>query len=365
MNRFLFSRRKHKCQSAPSAPGISRRRLLWGASLAAVALPGLGVIGCDWRGDDAQTPGPEGMEHGAMGHGGGVGTITPELIAAAADAKLDYFDPALPSAPADGQLSLDWRSQETALRIDEQTVIAAWTFQRNAPGPIVHCRVGDRINFQLTNESLMPHSMDFHAARIDPRTAFAPLAQGQTGAYAFTPQRAGAFLYHCGTPPALLHIGAGMYGAIIVSPRRPLPPAREFVLVQGEYYLTPPSGPVRGMDFARMLSATPDAVVFNGRPDLYMRTPIRVPRGQRVRFWVVNAGPTLPCAFHVVGEQFDTVYIGEPGVSAIHGVQTFAVPPGGGMGFELVCDIPGEFMFMNHAMAFGQKGAMGRLIVEG
>ncbi len=79
---------------------------------------------------------------------------------------------------------------------------------------------------------------------------------------------------------------------------------------------------------------------------------------------VVAAGPTLPCLFHVVGEQFETVYIGQPPDSAIRGVQTWSVPAGGGMGFDLMCDNTGTFPFVNHAMGHGQKGAMGLLVVE-
>ena len=31
------------------------------------------------------------------------------------------------------------------------------------------------------------------------------------------------------------------------------------------------------------------------------------------------------------------------------------------MCFELVCDVPGEFRFVNHAFGHGQKGAIGYL----
>jgi len=79
---------------------------------------------------------------------------------------------------------------------------------------------------------------------------------------------------------------------------------------------------------------------------------------------VVAAGPTAGCAFHVVGEQFDTVYIAAPPASPLHGVQTFEVPAGGGMIFELMADVAGEFPFVNHAFGHGQKGAIGILVVE-
>jgi nitrite reductase (NO-forming) len=206
--------------------------------------------------------------------------------------------------------------------------------------------------------------MDFHAAQIDPRVAFRSVPQGQSITFTFRPKWAGAFMYHCGTGPVLMHIGAGTYGAIIVSPREPLPPAKEFVLVQSEFYLGDAANGIRPFSFDKMLSTLPDYMAFNGRPNQYINDPIRVKVGDRVRFWVVNCGPTHSSAFHVVGEQFDTMYLGAPPGTPIRGVQTWDVPPGGGMCFELVCDVPGEFPFVNHGFGHAQKGAIGFLIVE-
>ena len=84
--------------------------------------------------------------------------------------------------------------------------------------------------------------MDFHAAQINPKTAFRSVAKGETVSFTFKPKWAGAFLYHCGTAPVLMHLGSGMHGAIIVSPREPLPPAKEFVIVQSELYLADAPG---------------------------------------------------------------------------------------------------------------------------
>jgi nitrite reductase (NO-forming) len=161
-----------------------------------------------------------------------------------------------------------------------------------------------------------------------------------------------------------MHLGAGMFGAIIVDPPTPLPPAKEFVLVQNEFYLDAAVNGVQPFAYNKMLATSPDYVAFNGRPGQYQAEPIRVKRGDRVRFYVVDAGPTVPCAFHVVGEQFDTVYLGAPPTSAIHGVQTYNVAAGGGMVFDLMADIEGEFPFVNHGFGHGQKGAIGMLAVE-
>jgi len=272
--------------------------------------------------------------------------------------------PELPPIPAGSVQRLHWHARQVLVRISDDTVVAAWTFEGDVPGPFVHTRVGDTVEFTLTNDADVPHSMDFHAAQIDPKTAFRSVVKGESVTFTFKPKYAGAFMFHCGTAPVLMHIGSGMYGAIIVSPAQPLPPAKEFVLVQSEFYLAEAAAGVRAFDYQKMLSTLPDFVCFNGRPNQYIKDPIRVKLGDRVRFWLVNAGPTHPCHFHVVGEQFDTVYLGAPPGSPVRGVQTWDVSPGGGMCFELQCDVAGEFPFVNHGFGHGQKGTIGILVVE-
>jgi nitrite reductase (NO-forming) len=359
----------------------TRRDFIARASALGVALPAMGaaITGCT-------TPGQDGADSARAGtaarQSGGqrVEDVSnpssradsvhrgphPTTTSATGSANVAYrrYDPTLPPLPAARTQRIHWRAQEVPVRVSTDTVVAAWTFEGDVPGPIVRCRVGDTIEFTLTNEGQVPHSMDFHAAQVDPAVAFRSVAKGQSVSYTFKPRYAGAFLYHCGTSPVLMHIGSGMVGAIIVDPPSPLPPAKEFVLVQSEFYLEEAQNGIRPFDYSKMLATLPDLVAFNGRPGQYMTEPIVVQRGDRVRFYVVDAGPTVPCAFHIVGEQFETVYLGAPPTSAIHGVQTFNVPAGGGMIFELVADVPGEFPFVNHGFGHGQKGAVGILKVE-
>ena len=383
--------------SDPNVPRLSdlvaptdRRAFLARASALSLAIPGLGVSlaacgpGGLGRGDSAQG-GRGGTASAGVGgadslrlhnsnskldsavlerapHGNS--SATPGATQGAGSAAFRRYDPALPPLPQGGRLQLHWHAREVPLRITNDTVVAAWTFEGDVPGPVVHCRVGDTVEFTLTNDVVVPHSMDFHAAQIDPKEAFRSVTKGQSVTFTFKPKWAGAFMYHCGTAPVLMHIGSGMYGAIIVSPREPLPAAKEFVLVQSEFYLADTANGVRAFDYNKMLATMPDFVAFNGRPNQYIKEPIRVKVGDRVRFWLVNAGPTHPCNFHVVGEQFDTTYLGAPPGAPIRGVQTWAVAPGGGTCFELLCDVVGEFPFVNHGFGHGQKGAIGFLVVE-
>ena len=362
----------------PPATPTTRRRFLGQASLSLV-FGGAALAACREEGaepgaeaarvaSDSLDPGGfanansrlDSALHKDPAHGT-LSTVPP----GAALPELRRYDPALPPLSSQRTLRLNWRAQEVPVRISSETVVAGWTFEGDIPGPIVHCRVGDTVEFTLTNEGMVPHSMDFHAAQIDPMQAFRSVTRGQSVRFTFTPRWAGAFMYHCGSAPVLMHIGAGMYGALIVSPATPLPPAREFVLVESEFYLgAADANGIRPFDYTKMLSTQPDFLAFNGRPLQYVQDPIRVRRGDRVRFWLVNCGPTHSCAFHVVGEQFDTVYLGAPPGSPVRGVQTWDVAAGGGMCFELLCDIAGEFPFVNHGFGHGQKGAIGFLVVE-
>jgi nitrite reductase (NO-forming) len=141
-------------------------------------------------------------------------SATHEATEHAAQATYHRIDPALPPLPAGNRLQLHFHAREAPVRVSDDLVVAAWTFDGDIPGPMVHCRVGDTVEFTLTNDADIPHSMDFHAAQIDPKVAFRSVIKGQSVTYTFKPRWAGVFMYHCGTAPVLMHIGSGMYGAI-------------------------------------------------------------------------------------------------------------------------------------------------------
>lgn len=240
----------------------------------------------------------------------------------------------------------------------------AWTFDGHVPGPMLRATVGDTIDFTLVNRAPMPHSMDFHAAEIAPSRAYVNVMPGDSLHYRYVARVAGAFLYHCGTAPVAMHIANGMYGALIVDPKRPRPPAREFVLVQSEFYSQKAGGPdstVLALDWQKLLGQAPDYVTFNGRSAQYATAPIVVPPRAPLRLYVVNAGPNRVSAFHVVGAIFDHVYLDSSVTPSLSGVQTVDVPVGGGAVFEVRLAEPGEYPFVSHAFADATKGAVGVL----
>ncbi len=278
-------------------------------------------------------------------------------IGAARDARL----PALtPGASVDVQIAATDHSVEIASGVQYQ----AWTFDDAVPGPTIHVRQGQTVNVTFTNHGTMQHSLDFHAAMTPPSLHYVDLQPGESITYSFVAEVAGAFLYHCGTPPVLLHIGNGMYGALIVDPATPLPPADDsYVLVQGEWYTQQVSGAVMGPSYEKMLVERPDEVVFNGAAFQYRDHPLTATPGGRVRVYFVNAGPNLASSFHVIGAIFDAVYPDGDPAHALNGVSTYLVGPGAGAVFDLVIPEAGEYPFVDHNMAHAVIGAAGILAV--
>ena len=245
------------------------------------------------------------------------------------------------------------------IQIDSGVTYDAWTFGGRVPGPVIRVTQGDTVDFTLVNQAPMPHSLDFHAAEIAPTRAYVNLMPHDSLHYRFVARVPGAFMYHCGTAPVALHIANGMYGAIIVDPRGGRPPAREFVFVQSEFYTQTLADSTRAIDWGKLLDLAPDYVVFNGRAAEYAKHPIKVAVGERLRMYVVNAGPNRWSAFHVVGAIFDRAYLDGSLAHPLEGVQTVSVPVGGGAIFEARLVEPGTYPFVSHAFADATKGAVG------
>jgi uncharacterized cupredoxin-like copper-binding protein len=230
-------------------------------------------------------------------------------------------------------------------------------------GPMV-VNEGDTVDFTLVNGSskamkvTMPHSIDFHSAEVNPGKRYAYLAPGKSMHYRFVAEHPGVFMYHCATQPVLMHTGMGMVGMFVVKPKNLAPVDRELWMTQQEYYLGKPG---KGGDMAKMEAKKPDVIAFNGYANQYKDDPITVKKGERVRMYVLNAGPSIWSAFHVIGTVFDrTVVEGRPGLDS----QTMNLAPSQGGWAEFTLDEEGGYPFVTHAFADAGKGAIGVLQTE-
>ncbi|MER3453390.1 MAG: nitrite reductase [Acidimicrobiia bacterium] len=270
------------------------------------------------------------------------------------------LDPALQPAPGATEHRITIEATETVLEVAPGIRQEMWTFNGRVPGPTLRGKVGDLFTVTLVNKGKLGHSIDFHASKVAWNDEMRTIQPGESLVYRFVAKHAGIYMYHCGTAPTLHHIGNGMYGAIIIDPPNLPPVDHEYVLVQSELYFGVKGGPG---ELSRMLAEQWDAVVFNGYWNQYRFAPIRVEPNQRVRVWVLDAGPSENAAFHVVGTIFDTVW--KEGTYLLRpddrrgGSQVLDLQPAQGGFVEFTFDEVGLYPIVTHKFASASKGALG------
>ena len=286
---------------------------------------------------------------------GDTGASTPAPIGAIP--AFTPYDPVLkPAAAYPKNIVTTFREQTVFVAKDIQ--YAAWTFDGTVPGPVHRAVVGDTINVTVRNDAAMAHNLDFHAAQVNPERGYNVVQPGEEFQWSFQPKYPGAYMYHCGTAPVLMHIAAGMYGTIIVDPAEGWSPAQELVFVQSEFYLKTGEDPVKVTDTKKLFaSEKPEYVTFNGYANQYVEYPITVKAGAPIRIFVVNCGPNVWTSFHVVGAIFDRVYINAQPKNQMVGMQTVSIGSGDGACVEFTLDEPGRYVAVNHSFGHAANGA--------
>lgn len=273
------------------------------------------------------------------------------------------FTPRDPNAPAPlpGTVhDITMHIKESKLEVAPGVEQTMWTFDGQVPGPVYRGKVGDTFNFTIVNDGKMTHSLDFHAGQVSPSVAMVPIDPGQSHTYSFVATHAGIFMYHCGTPPVLMHLANGMYGAVIIDPPDLAPVDHEYVMIQSELY-TGKNGDVA--DMQKLLDEQYDAVMFNGYVNQYKDAPIKVDPGQSIRVWVLDAGPSQSSSFHVIGTIFDTVYkegayLLRPGPDQ-GGSQALDLQAAQGGFVEFTPTEAGSYAFVTHKFNDASRGALG------
>jgi len=231
--------------------------------------------------------------------------------------------------------------------------VTAWTFNGTAPGPTIRLAEGENVTIKYINKSPIPHTIHFHGNHDDVNDGVIPqVMPGQTYLYNITGEPAGALMYHCHAPPTSLHIRMGMYGALIVDPiDKQIAPAKEFVMVMGEYSLK------------NQMGFEADYYMINGYADQYMHNPLQINQDDLMRIYLINLGTTIPASFHLHSTTFLTYPSGLRDNLPIHS-QTVSVAPGDASIIEAKWKYPGTYLFHAHGIQ-EEKGNMGQIKVIG
>ena len=152
-------------------------------------------------------------------------------------------------------------------------------------------------------------------------------------------------MYHCHVSPVMQHVRMGLYGAFIVHPKNPLPPAREYVLVSGEY------------DTQNQLNPFPEYYLFNGYAEGYLTTPLPARTNETVRIYLINMGLSPSYGMHIHGTLFKAYPSGiweNPPLK----IQSWELGSGNAAILEAKWPWPGKFTFHYHGIP-EERGAMG------
>ena len=275
-----MTRRQLLVTAAPAVAAVPLAKLAFSGTSEAAPLPG-----------HAGHAGMAGMAMDAPTHAAMIGHETPAPGGPNDLDALLHPQKALPHKPG--------RVREYSLiAVDRQIEVAkgvfysAWTYNGTVPGPVIRATEDDLLRVTLSNGGSHPHTIHFHGihpANMD--GVFEIVAPGETFTYEFPARPSGMQLYHCHSTPLKKHIAKGLYGAFIIDPPKPRPPAQELVMV------------LNGFDTDG--DGENNFYAVNGPAFYYAKYPIRVRRSQTVRIYLANLTEfDLVNSFHLHGDFF-------------------------------------------------------------
>ena len=319
---------------------LTRRKLLAAAAPLAAA-PIVARYAIDGPQADAATGHGS---HVAMGHAAMIGAGAPAVGGPHDLDALLHPPAALPYSPGRVR-EYTLTATDREIEVAPGVFFPAWTYNGTVPGPVLRATEGDILRVTFVNAGTHPHTIHFHG--IHPTNmdgVFEPVPTGSRFTYEFEAKPYGMQLYHCHATPLKKHIHKGLYGALIIDPKKPRPPAQELVMVMNGYD-TDGDG---GNNF----------YTVNGRTFYYARYPIRVKRSELVRVYLANLTEfDLINSFHLHADFFRYYPTG----STDHFEYTDTVMQCQGQRgiLEIEFSQTGTFMFHAHQSEFTELGWMG------
>ena len=325
------------------AKNLTRRQVLAG-SLPFVAAAPLAKLAWPSTAHGERSAMHMGHEHAKLGHAAMIGAEVPAPGGPHAQDDVLFPPKALPHQPGRVR-EYDLAALDHSIEVAQGIHFDAWSYNGSVPGPIIRATEDDLLRVNFTNGGSHPHTIHFHGihpGKMD--GVFETVLPGGSFTYEFRARPYGMQLYHCHATPLKKHIHKGLYGAFIIDPKKPRPPARELVMVLNGYD-TDGDG-------------ENNFYTVNGRAFYYAKYPIRVKQGELVRVYLANLTEfDLINSLHLHGEFFRYYPTG----STDHFEYTDTVVLGQGERgvMEIEFHNTGHFMFHAHQSEFAELGWMG------
>jgi YVTN family beta-propeller protein len=260
-------------------------------------------------------------------------------------------------------------AKEVPWTLASGTVVRAWVYNGQLPGPEIRVKEGDKVRITFRNELPVASSIHWHGIHVPwtmdgpPGINQRPVQPGETFVYEFVAKPSGTHFYHShgsGGHDEAVQMDMGLYGAFIIEGENEPKAEAEYTVVLSERLSTlmasgasemhshgaEAHGASSAMQHAMAMS---DTFFMNGRswPET---APLRVKAGERVKVRLINAGSSSVHPMHLHGHSFRVVAAdGHPlAVPIVRDV--IAVHPGERYDIEFIADNPGVWFFHCHEL---------------
>lgn len=233
------------------------------------------------------------------------------------------------------------------------TTVKAWGYNGQVPGPVIHVKVGDKVEIKVMNKLPQETTLHLHGLAVpnnmdgvpsmkdgmgmDMGTQ-KPIPAGGSFTYKFivTPQMVGTHYYHSHVNDDF-QIDQGLHGVLIVDPIEP-----EKVKYDVDAVFELASWKMNG-------SESENVFTINGKA--FPETPeLNVKKGQSVRIRLINASAEETHVMHLHGYTFQIIAKDGNPIAHPESANTIELGPSQTADIALVANNPGKWMFHCHIL---------------
>jgi len=248
----------------------------------------------------------------------------------------------------------DMTIEEVTVKVAPNLDYKVFAFDGQVPGPLIHVQEGDDVVVHVMNNTTLPHTIHWHGVhqigswRNDgvPGITQEAIEPGDTFTYRFKAERIGTLWYHCHVN-VNEHVGIrGMWGPLIVDPKKPLAiekrVTRDVIMMLSTWESSAADKYGTGgtpMDVADYFSV-------NGK-SFPLTQPLRVKKGDVVRVRFIGAGGAIH-AMHSHGHDMLVTHKDGLPLDKPYYADTVLVGPGERYDVIFEANNPGRFIFHDH-----------------
>jgi FtsP/CotA-like multicopper oxidase with cupredoxin domain len=258
------------------------------------------------------------------------------------------------SPPAQAELrKFEMTIEEVDLQVAPGFTAKVWAFNGQVPGPLIHVAEGDDVEVLVVNNTTMSHTIHWHGIyqtkswQSDgvPDVTQKAIEPGESYTYRFVANKTGSLWYHCHVNVAEHIAYRGMWGPLIVDPKKPTKLEREVTKDAILMF----SGWNTKAAATYGVGGSPDEVLqyfsINGK-SMPMNQPLRVRKGDVLRLRLYAA--SIPTSFHPHGH--DALVIAKDGtpIKKPYPVDVLSMQPGERYDLIIRMNNPGIWVTHDH-----------------